>query len=167
MFERMAVGRDMDGESEGIEATYRLMQDGINHFAPHMSKRKFNCTIQDFCNMLGGGLVSQTTMSAQSLAQLEGYTCGTVIATYTYREEDVVEGNSALPNAGAHTFYIVAWKGTSRALNVMAGKIEADDIKHQLASLGVLRDKIASNKKNEAQFVPAAAAAATGSESKN
>lgn len=174
MFERKApTERERsDAESNGhpgamMESEYRLMQDGVQYFAPHMSKRKMNVTIQDFCNMLGGGLVSQSTLSSTCLTQLAELSAGTVICTYTYDESDVVNssGEGVLPReaipAGEHKFHIVAWKGHTRTLNVMAGKIDIDFMKHSLTSLGVYREKIQSAAKQNAVAAAAAAADAT------
>jgi hypothetical protein len=87
-------------------------------------------TIQDFCNMLGGGLVSFSTLTQKCITDVTDLPSGIVIATYTYNAEDVVaSAENAVAVAatgavnGAHTFHIIAWKGNSRALNVMCGKV--------------------------------------------
>ena len=40
------------------EAEYRLVQEGLHVLLPHITTRKIFVTIQDFSNLLGGGLVS-------------------------------------------------------------------------------------------------------------
>ena len=49
-------------------------------------------------------------------------------------------------------FYLVCFKGATRALNVMCGKNDMDSMKHQLQSLGVLRPKIKVDKEKEGVF---------------
>lgn len=117
------------------------MQDGIAYLEPYITKRKVSVTIQDFCNMLGGGLVSYSTLSAETLVRLNAIPSGVVIAIYEYRPQDVVPAAAAAasvdeaqqaasstatasaPAAGMHKFYAICWKGNSRAINVMCGKV--------------------------------------------
>ena len=108
--------------------------------------------------MLGGGLVSFSTLSPGCITALNKLNTGVVIATYAFRPEDIVVEDASAGDASgtesatatavvtvapkvtsAHTFYAICWKGNSRAINVMCGKIEIDSIKHQLAALKVLR----------------------------
>jgi hypothetical protein len=38
----------------------------------------------------------------------------------------------------------MCWRGVTRTINVMCGKVEIESMKHQLTALGVLRPKIAA-----------------------
>ena len=119
-----------------------------------MTKRKVSVNVQDFCNILSGGLVSYSTLSASTLHQLavENRT-GSIVVVYTYSPSDVLTATSTsgiegdvekasdpllessttakmdMDAAGAsavqvaHSFHAICWKGHSRSLNVMCGKI--------------------------------------------
>jgi hypothetical protein len=143
---------------------------------PHITKRKISVTIQDFCNLLGGGLVSFSTLSASTLASMNSMGVGAFIAVYQYKPEDVLPGkvqsldsaasstaegasSSAMavapapaPAPGAvashaHNYYAICWRGNSRTVNVMCGRREVDAMKHSLDALGVLRDKVSAPKR--------------------
>jgi hypothetical protein len=80
--------------------------------------------------MLGGGLVSYSTLSAETLVRLNAIPTGVVIAVYEYRPEDIVQADGDAADApkraaapGVHKFYAICWKGSSRAINVMCGKV--------------------------------------------
>jgi hypothetical protein len=90
---------------------------------PFITKRKISVPVQDFCNMLGGGLVSYSTLSAESLKQLDAIPTGVVIATYEFRPDDVQQEGREVPAGAAHRVSVVCWKGGSRAINVMCGKV--------------------------------------------
>eukprot|EP01038_Epipyxis_sp_PR26KG_P012391 gene12391-16619_t len=173
MFERKI---NHNGESE-----YRLLQDGIHIFAPHANRRKVYATIQDFCNILGGGLVSYTTLSPMLVMALQDSTIipGVVICCYEYHPRDIVEDGQSEPELNnnrnstaknikadrndkdlqssndlksvpSHEFYVICWKGYQKTLNVMCGKTDIEDMKHQLEALKVLRPKIISTVRKEA-----------------
>ena len=137
--------------SKSNEVDYRLTQDAVNIVAPYMSKRKIIATVQDFCNLLGGGLVSFTTLSEGFVAGLNDLSTGTFVCTYTFRDEDMVAGQGALGGKPEEkqrqlAFHLVSFKGSTRAVNVMCHKLDMEKYRHQLSSLGVYRDKIkASN----------------------
>ncbi len=126
------------------DVDYRLLQDGIAFLEPHITKRKVSVSIQDFCNMLGGGLVSFSTLSPEFVNALYQTPTGVLICKYTYRPEDVIlpEGSTSAVPTTVHNFYAICWKGNTRAINVMCGKVEIDSIKHQMEALKVLRPKI-------------------------
>lgn len=134
---------------------YRLLQDGVGHLAPMISQRTTRLCVQDFSNLLGGGLVSFQTLSPAAIQALLSFTSGVVICWYDYDPRDRVlaaasgastsdsvvcaaapEDESSCPS---HRFHIICWRGYSRALNVMCGKVDLDSMKHQLSALGVLR----------------------------
>lgn len=48
-------------------------------------------SIQDFCNLLGGGLVSLSTIHADTLAVIGSMSSGAVICVYKYNPADVLE----------------------------------------------------------------------------
>lgn len=48
-------------------------------------------SIQDFCNLLGGGLVSLSTIHADTLAVIGSMSSGAVICVYKYSPADVLE----------------------------------------------------------------------------
>lgn len=161
------------------QVEYRLIQDGVERLVPHVNNRKINVNVQDFCNILGGGLVSFTTMSAPTIQQLCTLPAGVVICTYTYDpadyiaptstsqaiaeseaeapaangeekiEENIELGKVSGPRQGSYHFHVVCWRGTSRTINVMCGKVDIEMMKHQLAALNVLRPKISAAKKEE------------------
>ena len=104
-----------------------------------MTKRKVSVSVQDFCNILGGGLVSYSTLSASTLHQLatENQT-GSIVVVYTYSPSDVLTSASTSKASDpllesskidesdvpvAHSFHAICWKGHARSLNVMCGKI--------------------------------------------
>jgi hypothetical protein len=131
---------------------YRLLQEGISYIAPHVSNRKVKVTIQDFCNILGGGLVSFSTLSQSTINAVSLIQQGVLICIYDYDPKDVVVSAESESAAKAeadtgletpkHSFYGICWKGGSRTLNVMCGKIDIESMKHQLEALNVLRPKI-------------------------
>ena len=57
-------------------------------------------TIQDFCNLLDGGLVSFSTLSAGTLSALTGMSSGAVICVYSYDAKDVVGGDNGAMDGG-------------------------------------------------------------------
>ena len=152
---------------------YRLLQDGVGHLAPMISQRTTRLCVQDFSNLLGGGLVSFQTLSPAAIQALLSFTSGVVICWYDYDPRDRVlaaasgaqasdsaSGASTSDSASgasisdsvvcaaapedesscpSHRFHIICWRGYSRALNVMCGKVDLDSMKHQLSALGVLR----------------------------
>ena len=103
--------------------------------APFMTKRKVTVSIQDFCNILGGGLVSYSTLSASAVLQLSAEVqTGSLVAVYHYSPADALpSADTAVKEAegglekqeavAAHSFYAICWKGHTRTLNVMCGKI--------------------------------------------
>jgi len=141
---------------------YRLLQDGVSHLVPMISLRTTRLCVQDFSNLLGGGLVSFHTLSTAAIQALLSFSSGVVICWYDYDTRDrmlaatsassasdtsasdspvVCEPSTAvLPSCSpVHRFHIICWRGYSRALNVMCGKVDLDRMKHQLSALGVLR----------------------------
>lgn len=103
-------------------------QDGIQYLAPHITKRIVEVTIQDFCNLLGGGLVSYSTLSDSTVESLNAMPTGALICKYQFKAEDMLP--SAPPSAAdassgnsKHVFYAIGWKGFSRTINVMCGKV--------------------------------------------
>jgi hypothetical protein len=84
------------------EEEYRLVQDGIDAILPHITTRKVMVTCQDFCNLMGGGLVSFATLSAATLSALTSMSTGALICVYEYDAKDVLEeGGSSSASAGA------------------------------------------------------------------
>lgn len=45
----------------------------------------------------------------------------------------------------------MCWRGVTRTINVMCGKVEIESMKHQLTALGVLRPKIAAIRREMAE----------------
>ena len=123
----------------------KYLQEGIAYIAPHVSKRKVSVSIQDFCNILGGGLVSLSTLSPQAILAIGAMGPGVLICVYDFRPEDVLQSEDTAAkeetglDAPKHTFYAICWKGNARALNCMCGKIDIEFMKHQLEALNVLR----------------------------
>ena len=140
-----------DGQRE-----YRLVQDGIYSLIPFITKRKFNVKIQDFCNVLVGGLCSISTFSPETAQALSLLSNGVVIIVYTFSFDDVLKqdivssvissesNDSSLTN---YEFYAICWKGGGSSLNCCIKKVDLELIEHQLAALKVLRSKIFSEKK--------------------
>jgi hypothetical protein len=114
---------------------YRLMQEGIQVLAPYIAKRKVEVTIQDFCNLLGAGQVTLSTMSATTTARILQEPPGILILVYCYRPEDVMKQveEQAMVDAESdsmpvssykeHIFYMMCWKGSGHAVNVTCKKI--------------------------------------------
>ena len=132
----------------GGDCGYRILQEGIEVMAQWVTARKVAVSIQDFCNFLEGGLVSLRTLSFDSNVSFSKMKPGSCICTYTYSPDDVVEGSNCVEGVGPLSFSLVVWRGSGTAVNVMAGKVDADNIKHKLETLGVWRPKI-SNKDME------------------
>lgn len=133
------------GDQQGCE--YRMMQEAIPYLAPYCNSRKVNVSIQDLCNMLQGGLVSYHTLSDSMVNQLYGQsTTGSVICTYHYKTADTVENASVADISSVSpkdlVFYIAAWKGKSRTMNVMASRVDLEAIRISLTALNVYRPKI-------------------------
>lgn len=139
----------------GGECGYRVLQDGIETMAQWVTTRKVNMTVQDCCNCLEGGLVSLRTLSFDLNVALGKLKPGSCICTYTYSPDDVLEGQTARAGVGPLSFSLVVWKGSGAAVNVMAGKIDTENIKHKLETLGVWRAKV-SNKDVEGAAATAA-----------
>ena len=145
MFERK-------GNNAGGEMEYRILQEGLSVIAPFITKRKISVTIQDFCNLLGGGLVSFSTLSESTVNSLTALDAGILICVYEFSFSDVLdtEGTpsttSNTDNSLPHQLHCVCWRGKGRTMNVMCGKTEMELMKHQLQSLRVLRPKVFANK---------------------
>jgi multisite-specific tRNA:(cytosine-C5)-methyltransferase len=124
---------------------YRLLQDCIKFLAPHIhSNRKVYVPVQDFCNIMGGGLVSYATLSKQTLQTINSLSNGVIICVYKCSPEDVlnstsstssVENNSDAP----YEFSAVCWKGFSPCINVMVNRTDLELFRHQLSGLNVFR----------------------------
>ena len=182
VFERK---KDLNPNGPGPAGHYRLVQEGVSILAPYMTKRIINITAQDISNVLAGGLVSYSTLAPQTVATLSSIDRGPVVCVYKYNPDDAVvkeegEGKSAsamtstaassaigvgglvVPlsrDANPSPLCIICSVngGASKAMNVLCGKTEADSLRHQLHSMGVLREKIYSI----TEKVNAAAAAAS------
>ena len=147
MFERK--GNNVGGEME-----YRILQEGLSVIAPFITKRKISVTIQDFCNLLGGGLVSFSTLTDNTVNSLNALDPGILICVYEFSFSDVVEtegitdivASSSTENTIPHQLHCVCWRGKGRTMNVMCGKTEMELMKHQLKALRVLRPKVFANK---------------------
>ena len=152
-----------EAQSSGVQGDYRLVQEGIEMIVPHMTKRVLTVTAQDISNLLEGGLVSYSTMSDAAAKALVDMGKGPVVLVYNYAGDDVVaqEGEDASTIAAAEAngavapICIICNIGSTRAMNVLCAKVEAERCRHMLKSLRVFREKIRSEKPLE----PAAAAA--------
>jgi 16S rRNA C967 or C1407 C5-methylase (RsmB/RsmF family) len=116
---------------------YRLLQDSMSYFSPHIhSQRKIFVNIQEFCNILGGGLVSYATLTQETLKSIIPLSNGVIICVYKFNPHDILTekgGASADTNTdtvssalnGNHSleFSAVCWKGFSPCVNVMVSKI--------------------------------------------
>ena len=71
--------------------TLFFSQDGLSSIVPHITTRKVSVSVQDFCNLLGGGLVSLSTLHPDTLVALAGLSSGAVICEYKYRKADVLK----------------------------------------------------------------------------
>jgi hypothetical protein len=117
---------------------YRLLQDGLHILSRGIDARRILLKdIQDFCNLLEGGLVSYQTLSAETITQLMTMSIGCLICMYPYEYTSTTSTNEQVTKK--HTFELVCWRGSSRALNVMCHQTELTLIKHQLQTLGILR----------------------------
>lgn len=69
--------------------------------------------------------MSFTTLSGDFLNALTKLSTGIVICTYDFKAEDMIatEESVEVPVGASHKFYAVCWKGNSRAINVMCGKV--------------------------------------------
>lgn len=128
------------------EPEYRLVQDGVEVMARHMAggPRVIEVSAQDFCNLLGGGLVSFQTLSARSVLALTQISTGSLICEYNFNPADCV-GGAQTEISGTYVFRVVCFRGTSRTVNVMCNKVEMDSLRHQLEALGVYRPKISAS----------------------
>ena len=70
------------------------IQDGIATIIPFITTRKVIVSIQDFCNILGGGLVSLTTMTPDTVSILGPMPTGAVVIVYEYHVNDVITSTS-------------------------------------------------------------------------
>lgn len=163
VFERCTKGSFAGGGETG----YRLLQEGIDVIAPFITKRKISVTIQDICNFIEGGLVSFSTLSRETVAQLQDISTGSLLVYYDYKPEDVImnslaDGTSigeaisltSMESIKKHRIHVVCWRGINPTLNVMCSKlgnlsssplppsnvvVDSDNLKHQLQALNVLR----------------------------
>lgn len=143
----------------GSDMEYRILQEGLSVIAPFITKRKVKVTIQDFCNMLGGGLVSFSTLSEDTVNSLNALNePGVLVCVYEFSFNDVIDtatdGNSDITmnnstnDSSPYTLHCVCWRGKGRTMNVMCGKKEMELMQHELKSLRVLRPKIFADKKS-------------------
>jgi hypothetical protein len=132
----------------GGDCGYRVLQDGIETMSQWVTTRKVTISAQDCCNFLEGGLVSLRTLSYDLNVAFSKLKPGSCICTYNYSPTDVLEGVTPRDGVGPLSFSLVVWKGSGTAINVMAGKIDTENIKHKLETLGVWRPKV-SNKDME------------------
>lgn len=140
---------------------YRLLQEGIGCIGPFLTKRIVQVSCQDFCNFLEGGLVSFTTLSENVVAVLSTMEVGVVVCVYNFSMSDVLPAPSddsvdpiedeaeknasqTISSTPMTPMYAICYRSKTRALNIMCGKKEVEAIRHQLASLKVLRPKIVS-----------------------
>ena len=162
-----------DSQPSGVQGDYRLVQEGIEMIVPHMTKRVLQVTAQDISNLLEGGLVSYSTMSDVTSKALVEMGKGPAVLVYHYSGEDVTaqEGEDASTIAAAEAngavapICIICNVGTTRAMNVLCAKVEAERCRHMLRSLRVFREKIHSEKavvEGTAAPTDAAADAAAG-----
>jgi hypothetical protein len=135
---------------------YRIIQEAVHLIAPHVTLRKVALKIQDFCNLLEGGLVSFSTLHHDTVAALTSIVPGALICTYTFSHEDVISADSshddsmfdessmcgASASRGGLNFLAACWRGNSRSINVMCSKADIEFMKHQLTALHVLRPKV-------------------------
>mmetsp|Transcript_31637 Transcript_31637/g.58858 ORF Transcript_31637/g.58858 Transcript_31637/m.58858 type:complete len:798 (+) Transcript_31637:39-2432(+) len=132
----------------GGDCGYRVLQDGIETMSQWVTTRKVSISVQDCCNFLEGGLVSLRTLSYDLNVAFSKLKPGSCICTYVYSPDDVLEGQVPRAGVGPLTFSLVVWRGSGTAINVMAGKVDTENIKHKLETLGVWRPKV-SNKDME------------------
>jgi hypothetical protein len=94
--------------------------------------------VQDFSNLLGGGLVSFSTLSENTVQTCSAMGPGALICVYRYDPADVVTDSATaatdssadeavVPAATSamskeHFIYAICWRGATRTLNVMCGK---------------------------------------------
>ena len=123
VLERMAN----KGKGAKADEDYRLVQDGIQAIVPHITTRKIRVACQDFCNLLGGGLVSLSTLHPDTLKALGGLQSGALICVYKYDPADV------LPE-----FKKVA-EPSSSASSSSEGAVEGEEVK--VAAEGVSEEK--------------------------
>ena len=130
------------------------MQDGVDVLARHMttSDRIVPVSIQEFCNLLGGGLVSFQTLSAATVAALTKLAPGSLICEYRFNAVDCIDNCSGKSDSldNEYVFRVACFRGPSRTINVMCAKVDMDSLKHQLEALNVYRPKINAPKIGEA-----------------
>lgn len=126
------------------ECEYRLLQDGVDVMARHManSPRVITVSAQEFCNLLAGGLVSFTTLSAHTVDALAKLNPGSLICEYRYDTADCIGETADKTCDKNYIFRVVCFRGVSRTINVMCSKLDMDSIKRQLEALAVYRPKI-------------------------
>jgi len=160
VFERKKEG------GQGPAGEYRLCQDGIQALAPFMTKRVVNITVQDMCNLLNGGLVSYSTMHADTVAALSVLEKGPIVCMYTFNSADVVAENTnhehVTPTSRVPPLCVIcSVNGNTRAMNVLCGKTDAEGVRHSLQSMGVYREKVLADKVSAPAAVAVAVAAVT------
>lgn len=116
---------------------YRLVQEGLPYIVPYMNRRQILVTIQDFCNLLEGGLVSFSTLSKECLMAIQKQPSGALVCSYQYSNADTIKQEQDDTNQegiqSEHTdvkgeeihmtFSIISWKGNTSTLNVMCTKV--------------------------------------------
>ena len=144
---------------------FRLLQDGIEVMEPLIQSRKVIVTIQDFCNLIEGGLVSTSTLDEKTNENIQKLGTGSIVCTYKYTPEDVNQGEQPNTTVSECIFHCVCWKQSEKTVNVMMGKVDRARVKHRLESLKVMRPRMKSayqlEKENTEAAEAAAAAAAT------
>ena len=145
------LDRKPKGPSKDPTCEYRILQEAVELLVDHVQKRKVTIPIQDFCNVLEGGLVSLRTMAQDSLDAISKIEPGPFICTYEYKKIDkiaredqrVSTDNSYSVNEG-FSFHAMCWKGNGQSMNVMCNKVELESMKHKFSALEILRPKISS-----------------------
>jgi hypothetical protein len=109
-----------------------------------MTKRVVNVTAQDMCNLLEGGLVSYSTMSAGVSDELCNTSRGPIVCVYSFDVADVIADDSTTDGTAdvdtsvdISPICIICNVGSTRAMNVLCAKVEAKRCRHQLKSLRV------------------------------
>jgi hypothetical protein len=94
---------------------------------PFMGARVISVNVQDFCNLLEGGLVSFSTLSDGAVAALQNMPFGSFVCSYEFSPSDVLGSSAQMEvdhqQGAQHIFYAACWRGVGPTINVMCNKI--------------------------------------------
>jgi len=109
---------------EDCVAHYRPCQEAIQYIAPHMTKRKFALSHDDFLNCLNDGRINITSFSEPVAAQFQALSLGAFVVALKGYENNIVK-----------KMYLVMWRGKGESVDCLVTKGEKAGFHSKLKSI--------------------------------